>query len=162
MHFILLPLFQPFISILYAFCTVPPSPPYGLNAFAVDNSSISLEGTNEFNGYSSLVFVVISYSVDRYPEDGISVLTLSLNSSNSICRLHCLPTLSGLHPYSNYSINVSLTNAVGLTSDSSNIVVTTLSLSEFQLCNTMFYSLYYCIYCRTNVSFNHQNCVNHC
>lgn len=137
MHLYLPLLFQhSLISILYVLCTVPPNSPSDLTASEVSNSSISVRWTNGFDGYSPLVNVSISYSVDRYPQDGIHVQSLPLITS---------ATLSGLHPYSNYSINVSLTNAVGLTSNPSNIVVTTLSLSEFQLCNTMSYPFYHCI-----------------
>ena len=151
------PNYPAFISILCVFCTVPPSPPSGLNAFAVDKSSISIRWTNGFDGYSPLVFVNISYSVNRYPQDGISVLSLPLITSAN---------LSGLYPYSSYSIAVKLTNAVNLTSNPSNIVVTTLSLSEFQLYIASIFTLYefsHCIHCRrTNFPFHHQNCVHHC
>ena len=106
---------------LHSIHTVPPNSPTGLFNSYVDNSSISINWTNGFDGYSPLVGINISYTSDRYPQDGTTERALPLGTA---------ATLSNLHPYSNYYINVSLTNAVGLTSNPSNISVATLSLSE--------------------------------
>ena len=69
--------------------------------------------------------------------------------------------LSALYPYSNYTIDVSLTNAVGLTSISSNIIVATLSLSELQLLQAFGSPLVFLPTIRANVSSHHQNRVSH-
>eukprot|EP00731_Ephydatia_muelleri_P009423 Em0005g9a len=86
---------------------------------SVGNSSLSLSWTNGFDGFSPLSNVVISYEVDRYPQEGTQAQTFLMGTS---------ATLVGLHPYSNYTLHVSLTNAVGFISNPTNITVTTLSL----------------------------------
>ena len=100
---------------------VPPDPPSNVMVTSVGNSSLSLSWTNGFDGFSPLSNVVISYEVDRYPQEGTQAQTFPMGTS---------ATLVGLHPYSNYTLHVSLTNAVGLISNPTNITVTTLSLSK--------------------------------
>ena len=100
---------------------VPPDSPSNLVVTYTDNSSISLSWSVGFDGYSNLSSVVISYEVDRYPQDGTRSQTFSMGTS---------ATLTGLYPYSNYTIHVRLTNAVGLVSNPTNITSTTMSLSE--------------------------------
>eukprot|EP00731_Ephydatia_muelleri_P009435 Em0005g21a len=101
------------------FVQVPPDPPSNVMVTSVGNSSLSLSWTNGFNGFSPLSNVVISYEVDRYPQKGTQAQTFPMGTS---------ATLVGLHPYSNYTLHVSLTNAVGFISNPTNITVTTLSL----------------------------------
>ena len=100
---------------------VPPDPPSNVMVTSVGNSSLSLSWTNRFDGFSPLSNVVISYEVDRYPQEGTQAQTFPMGTS---------ATLVGLHPYSNYTLHVSLTNAVGFISNPTNITVTTLSLSK--------------------------------
>eukprot|EP00731_Ephydatia_muelleri_P009460 Em0005g46a len=101
------------------FVQVPPDPPSNVMVTSVGNSSLSLSWTNGFDGFSPLSNVVISYEVDRYPQEGTQAQTFPMGTS---------ATLVGLHPYSNYTLHVSLTNAVGFISNPTNITVTTLSL----------------------------------
>ncbi|KAL5494513.1 hypothetical protein EMCRGX_G015863 [Ephydatia muelleri] len=98
---------------------VPPDPPSNVMVTSVGNSSLSLSWTNGFDGFSPLSNVVISYEVDRYSQEGTQAQTFPMGTS---------ATLVGLHPYSNYTLHVSLTNAVGFISNPTNITVTTLSL----------------------------------
>eukprot|EP00731_Ephydatia_muelleri_P009431 Em0005g17a len=98
---------------------VPPDPPTNVMVTSVGNSSLSLSWTNGFNGFSPLSNVVISYEVDRYPQEGTQAQTFPMGTS---------ATLVGLHPYSNYTLHVSLTNAVGFISNPTNITATILSL----------------------------------
>ena len=100
---------------------VPPDPPSNVMVPSVGNSSLSLSWTNGFDGFSPLSNVVISYEVDRYSQEGTQAQTFPMGTS---------ATLVGLHPYSNYTLHVSLTNAVGLTGNPTNITVTILSLSK--------------------------------
>ena len=100
---------------------VPPDPPSNLMVTSVGNSSISLSWTNGSNGYSPFSNVTISYEVDRYPEDGTRAQTFPMGTS---------AVLVGLHPYSNYTIHVTLSNVVGFTSNPTNTTATTLSLSK--------------------------------
>eukprot|EP00731_Ephydatia_muelleri_P009429 Em0005g15a len=97
----------------------PPDPPSNVMVTSVGNSSLSLSWTNGFDGFSPLSNVVISYEVDRYPQEETQAQTFPMGTS---------ATLVGLHPYSNYTLHVSLTNAVGFISNPTNITVTTLSL----------------------------------
>ncbi|KAL5494527.1 hypothetical protein EMCRGX_G015879 [Ephydatia muelleri] len=101
------------------FVQVPPDPPSNVMVTSVGNSSLSLSWTNGFDGFSPLSNVVISYEVDRYPQEETQAQTFPMGTS---------ATLVGLHPYSNYTLHVSLTNAVGFISNPTNITVTTLSL----------------------------------
>ncbi|KAL5494525.1 hypothetical protein EMCRGX_G015877 [Ephydatia muelleri] len=101
------------------FVQVPPDPPSNVMVTSVGNSSLSLSWTNGFDGFSPLSNVVISYEVDRYPQEGTQAQTFPMGTS---------ATLFGLHPYSNYTLHVSVTNAVGFISNPTNITVTTLSL----------------------------------
>ena len=112
-----------YIYYFHSIHAVPPDSPTELVVSHIGNSSISINWNNGFDGYSPLVGVNISYASDRYPQDGTTELALPLDTA---------ATLSNLHPYSNYYITVSLTNAVGLTSNPSIITVATLSLSEFE------------------------------
>ena len=91
---------------------VPPDSPSSLVVEYTGNSSISLSWSVGFDGYSNLPSVVISYEVDRYPQDGTRSQTFPMGTS---------ATLTGLYPYSNYTIHVRLTNAVGLVSNPTNI-----------------------------------------
>ena len=100
---------------------VPPDSPSNVMVTSVGNSSLSLSWTNGFDGFSPFSNVVISYEVDRYPQEGTQAQTFPMGTS---------ATLVGLHPYSNYTLHVSLTNAVGFISNPTNINVTTLSLSK--------------------------------
>eukprot|EP00731_Ephydatia_muelleri_P009424 Em0005g10a len=101
------------------FVQVPLDPPSNVMVTSVGNSSLSLSWTNGFDGFSPLSNVVISYEVDRYPQEGTQAQTFPMGTS---------ATLVGLHPYSNYTLHVSLTNAVGFISNPTNITTTTLSL----------------------------------
>eukprot|EP00731_Ephydatia_muelleri_P009428 Em0005g14a len=101
------------------FVQVPSDPPSNVMVTSVGNSSLSLSWTNGFDGFSPLSNVVISYEVDRYPQEGTQAQTFPMETS---------ATLVDLHPYSNYTLHVSLTNAVGFISNPTNITVTTLSL----------------------------------
>ena len=103
---------------------VPPDSPSNLTVTYTGNSSISLSWSVGFDGYSNLSSVVINYEVDRYPQDGTRSQTFPMGTS---------ATLTGLHPYSNYTIHVRLTNALGLASNPINITSNTISLSESQL-----------------------------
>ena len=100
---------------------VPSDSPSNLAVTYMGNSSIFLSWSVGFDGYSNLSSVVISYEVDRYPQDGTRSQTFVMGTS---------ATLTGLYPYSNYTIHVRLTNAVGLVSNPTNITSTTISLSE--------------------------------
>eukprot|EP00731_Ephydatia_muelleri_P009426 Em0005g12a len=101
------------------FVQVPPDPPTNVMVTSVGNSSLSLSWTNGFDGFSPPSNVVISYEVDRYPQEGTQAQTFPMGTS---------ATLVGLHPYSNYTLHVSLTNAVGFISNPTNITATILSL----------------------------------
>ena len=100
---------------------VPPDPPSNVMVTSVGNSSLSLSWTNGFDGFSPLSIVVISYEVDRYPQEGTQAQNFSMGTS---------ATLVGLHPYSNYTLHVSLTNAVGFISNPTYLTAITASLSK--------------------------------
>ena len=96
-------------------------PPSNVMVTSVGNSSLSLSWTNGFNGFSPLSNVVISYEVDRYPQEGTQAQTFPMGTS---------ATLVGLHPYSNNTLHVRLVNAAGVISRPANITVSTVSLSK--------------------------------
>ena len=100
---------------------VPPDTPSNLVVTNAASSSISLSWTNGFNGYSPLVSVLISYEVDRYPQEG---------TRNQTFPFETTATLIGLHSNSSYTIHVRLVNAAGLISNPANITQKTVLFSK--------------------------------
>ncbi|KAL5494171.1 hypothetical protein EMCRGX_G015449 [Ephydatia muelleri] len=99
---------------------LPPDPPSNITVTNQNATSISLSWNTGFDGNSPLVNVSISYWSPNYPNDGTQYVLLPLVYS---------ATLSGLHPNANYSIRITLVNAVGITSTLVVIASSTISLT---------------------------------
>ena len=99
-------------------------------------TSISLSWNTGFDGTSPLVNISIGYWSSNYPSDEIQLVLLPLVYS---------ATLSGLHPNANYSIRITLVNALGVSSTLVTIASSTLSL------RTPYYDYTTCIYFNSGV-----------
>lgn len=110
---------------------MPPDPPSNITITNKNATSISLNWNTGFDGNSPLVNVSISYWSSNYPNDGTQYVLLPLVYSS---------TLSGLHPNANYSIRITLVNALGVSSTLVTLVSSTLSLSELLLLYSFAYS----------------------
>ncbi len=105
--------------------TVPPAPPTNLIVTNIGETSLDLSWTNGFNGLSLITGVTVTI---YYVTGGLMLRTMWLYGDSSLQTTE----ISGLNPFTEFRITVTVENAVG-SSDTAEITVMTLSLSKCTL-----------------------------
>ena len=102
-------------------CTLgPPNPPTVLIT-NIYTTTISLSWSSGFTGYSPLANVIISYNSSNYISEGTQILSLPAVYST---------ILTGLHPNTNYSIQIALINVAGFNSSPTTVTASTVPISK--------------------------------